>query len=781
MTENNATDTTSSSGDNRNLWFLIGGAVIVVLLVIIAILLATRGDEDSSTATPIVDPALTGRVWQWVQFTDPQGSTTVPDPSQYTVEFMPDGTVHAKADCNVGNGTFSAEAGTINIGIMAMTMAMCPPESLSDQFVNRLNSASVYSFSGNTLLLDMPMDSGTMLLEENPEPPMPQVDAVLIGKTWKWYEFNDPLAKTVVPNPDQYTVEFLEDGTLGVKADCNNASGTYTAQNGSITIEMGPMTMAMCPPESLSDDFVARLSQVVIYSLQDDILLLELPADSGTMLLSENPPEPEPIVDPALIGKTWKWFAFQNPIGNTVIPSPDQYTVDFMSDGTLAVKADCNRATGTYTAQDGSITIKMGPMTMAMCAPGSLSDQFVSRLSNAAVYFFQGDDLLIDLFADGGTMGFSENPPPPPPEPTEPPVVDSALIGKVWKWFEFQSPDGERIFVNDPDQYTVEFFGDGSVHAKADCNTANGTYTANQGSINVEMLAMTRAACAPGSYSDQFVNLLNTAAVYSFSGDTLLLDLPVDTGTMQLAENPTISQPPVDPALVGVSWKWFRFSDPLADTVVPDPDQYVVNFNSDGTINVKADCNNANGTYTASNGNISIELRAMTRAMCPPASLSDDFISRLNEAVIYSFDGDVLLLDLPMDSGTLQLAEEPPAQSPVVDAALIGRVWEWQEFSFPDGEQIIINDPQLYTVQFAGDGTLAVMADCNSGSGSYTALNGNISIDDRMAMTMAFCPPGSYGSQFVNALLAASVYRLESGDLFLDLQANAGTMRFKPR
>ena len=49
-----------------------------------------------------------------------------------------------------------------------MTMAMCPPESLSDQFVNRLNSAAVYSFSGSTHLLDMPMDSGTMLLEEDP-------------------------------------------------------------------------------------------------------------------------------------------------------------------------------------------------------------------------------------------------------------------------------------------------------------------------------------------------------------------------------------------------------------------------------------------------------------------------------------------------------------------------------------------------------------------------------------------------------------------------------------
>jgi heat shock protein HslJ len=326
----------------------------------------------------------------------------------------------------------------------------------------------------------------------------------------------------------------------------------------------------------------------------------------------------------------------------------------------LNVKTDCNNASGSYTAQDGSITIEMGPMTMAMCGPDSLSEQFVSRLDYAAIYFFQGDDLLIDLFADGGTMGFSENPPPPPPEPTQPPAVDPVLIGKVWKWFEFLSPDGERIFVNNPEQYTVEFLGDGSVRVNADCNSANGSYTASRGSINIEILTMTRAACPPGSYGDQFVNLLNTAAIYFFSGDTLLMDLP-------------------------------------------------------------------------------------------------------------------------MDSGTMQLAVQPPTAQPPVDKALIGKAWTWQEFRAPGGEQVLINDPQQYTVQFAADGTLAVKADCNNGSGTYTASNGNINIDSTMAMTMAFCPPGSYGNQFVNALFAAAVYRFESGDLFLDLQANAGTMRFKPR
>ena len=112
---------------------------------------------------------LTGAVWQWTAFVDPLRKTTVDDPSQYTVEFRADGSVSAKADCNQGNGTYTAEndekgsSGSIDIEIMAMTMAMCPPESLSDQFVQYLNEAAIYFLEGENLYLDLPADSGTMI------------------------------------------------------------------------------------------------------------------------------------------------------------------------------------------------------------------------------------------------------------------------------------------------------------------------------------------------------------------------------------------------------------------------------------------------------------------------------------------------------------------------------------------------------------------------------------------------------------------------------------------
>jgi len=46
------------------------------------------------------------------------------------------------------------------------------------------------------------------------------------------------------------------------------------------------------------------------------------------------------------------------------------------------------------------------------------------------------------------------------------------------------------------------------------------------------------------------------------------------------------------------------------------------------------------------------------------------------------------------------------------------------------------------------------------------------------AMTRAMCPPGSLSDQFVKNLNAAGVWFVHDGDLYIDLFADSGTMRF---
>ena len=69
---------------------------------------------------------------------------------------------------------------------------------------------------------------------------------------------------------------------------------------------------------------------------------------------------------------------------------------------------------------------------------------------------------------------------------------------------------------------------------------------------------------------------------------------------------------------------------------------------------MQADCNIAGGTYTIDGRGIKITITTTTLAACPDGSLSDQFIKELNEAVIYLFEGEDLLIDRIYDSGTMR-------------------------------------------------------------------------------------------------------------------------------
>jgi heat shock protein HslJ len=110
----------------------------------------------------------------------------------------------------------------------------------------------------------------------------------LTGKTWQLTAVTEqvPAFQGVVPDADQsrYTIEFLSNGTYNAKADCNSLSGTYTTTGtGGMSIELGPMTMAACPEDSMSDQFVAGLAQAESYAIADSQLTITT-STGGTLV-----------------------------------------------------------------------------------------------------------------------------------------------------------------------------------------------------------------------------------------------------------------------------------------------------------------------------------------------------------------------------------------------------------------------------------------------------------------------------------------------------------------
>lgn len=104
----------------------------------------------------------------------------------------------------------------------------------------------------------------------------------------------------------------------------------------------------------------------------------------------------------------WQWAGSKYSNDTEAVP-PDasHYTLMLNQDGTIAVRADCNRAGGTWKREGSSITITVTHSTMAMCPPESLDTAYLKDLARAVIYFFRDGNLYLDMQYDSGTMRFN--------------------------------------------------------------------------------------------------------------------------------------------------------------------------------------------------------------------------------------------------------------------------------------------------------------------------------------------------------------------------------------
>ena len=124
-----------------------------------------------------------------------------------------------------------------------------------------------------------------------PAPPPTEELVQLRATPWQWVSFTSPVEQFDVEAPLSYLLQFNDDATVNIVADCNNAVGHYQGEGGKLAIELGPMTAAACPPDSRSDQFVKLLSGAALYFFEDGNLHIDLFADSGTMVFSPAPPD----------------------------------------------------------------------------------------------------------------------------------------------------------------------------------------------------------------------------------------------------------------------------------------------------------------------------------------------------------------------------------------------------------------------------------------------------------------------------------------------------------
>lgn len=610
----------------------------------------------------------------------------------------------------------------------------------------------------------------------------------LLGTTWEWVSVIDPSGQTTATDPARYTITFNTDGTAAIKADCNSVTSTYLTDGTTLSFTLGASTAVGCPEDTQDQLFLNSLASSTAYIVQDGELLVTLAGESGTMIFRPGTGVAEPEAEaPALTGVTWEWVESVTSVETVAVVDPTRYTITFNDDGSANVKADCNSVLATYTTDEtGGLTLTMGPSTLAACPPDSQVDILLSGLGVAGAYSFDNGDLLLtNTAADGGVLRFRAT------GATQPEAGAPSLAG-TWEWVETVTPV-ETIVATDPTRYQITFAEDGTAGIVADCNVGNATYTTGEDGAMTITLGVSTLAFCENSQDQVFRTNLAAAAGYFFEGEDLLIDLMADAGTMRFrqAAGSGEGEAPASDTLTGVTWQWVATTTPVETITAADPSRYTILFNEDGTADVRFDCNTGTASYTTGEGNtITITPGATTLMACPADSQAAQFSAGLEAAALYFFQDGDLYIDMFASGGTMQftsgeMVEEPPIKGEpgalpgASGAGLVGTTWQLNLIEKRDGN-ITVNDPTRYTVVFNEDGSANFQADCNVGGMAYTLGEGNSLTLTQGPMTLAFCGAGSLDQIFLGGLANAMGYRLEEGNLVIDMLYDSGSLVFSP-
>lgn len=125
------------------------------------------------------------------------------------------------------------------------------------------------------------------------------------------------------------------------------------------------------------------------------------------------------------------------------------------------------------------------------------------------------------------------------------------------------------------------------------------------------------------------------------------------------------------PALTGVIWQWTASQTGDQVTPVSDPSRYQAQFNVDGSLVVKADCNTVTTSYTVGeNNSMTIQPGASTLMACPEDSQADAFLQQLGATATYQFSSGALVLSQadPKQTMTFQMLPVAILPAPEVNA-----------------------------------------------------------------------------------------------------------------
>jgi heat shock protein HslJ len=522
----------------------------------------------------------------------------------------------------------------------------------------------------------------------------------LEGTPWKMVSYLDSKGQTVPALPNTEVTAMFQDGKVAGKDGCNQYTGTYKATGNVLTVKLGASTMMACEPKIMdqAQGYTAALSSSATYQITGK--QLQITNGGGKVAVIYTVLESTPLV-----GTTWQATTYNNGKGGAQsLALGTEITAIFGADGTLSGSAGCNNYSTTYQVITSTIKISPAIAATRMMCPEPVMQQeaaYLAALPTVATYRIESTRL--ELRDAKGALQASYEAKTPPPAAGQAPAVGAAqaatqtmtitavttatlpLESTPWKLASLLSARG-GAFPSLPGTEITALFQGGKMTGKAGCNNYSAPYKVSGNSLKITTpAATTRMACPQPTMAQEtaYLAALGSVTNYRIDGDKLELRnaagnlVTTYTAPMPAAAapivpapakpvTPTVAPAPAAPAakaqLTNTLWTWVRFVSPVEAIDVPNPDKYTVVFQTNGQVNITADCNKVGGTYKTVGSRIQIQLGPSTMAACPPGSMADPFLAGLSGAALYFMDDGNLYIEIFADSGVMKFANGGPAK-----------------------------------------------------------------------------------------------------------------------
>ena len=192
----------------------------------------------------------------------------------------------------------------------------------------------------------------------------------------------------------------------------NRVAGTLSPGPTDARTDGSLVNVRMTSEKNLTAEYVRyRESDALCCPYKTEAVTFVIKPDGANFLLTPESKMQSGLVEnqaggAELKNTVWRWQESDAPMGKTTIDKPENYQLEFMADGKLSVKADCNGGGGSYTTEGGNISFVRIFTTKIFCGEKSLDNRFLQNLESARTYRIEGNSLFVEGAGDNGTMKF---------------------------------------------------------------------------------------------------------------------------------------------------------------------------------------------------------------------------------------------------------------------------------------------------------------------------------------------------------------------------------------